>query len=260
MQTGERRDLVLADNMIEGQSPLTRVDAFFDATRAFWEEWIGYCRYRGAYQDKVQAQRPVAQAADLRAEWCHGGRTHNLAAREIGGERNWDYRYCWVRDSSFALYALSVLGYSGEAQRFHDFLLQACAGSLPEVRPMYGIDGELKLPEQLLDHLQGYCGSAPVRRGNGAYLQRQIDVYGQALDLALMYQRLGGKLDEQYKRLLGAIAAFIAGHWQEPDQGIWEMRGDPRQFVHGKLMSWAGLDRAAQLLDGDGTWQAWPIS
>ncbi len=168
---------------------------------------------------------------------------------DIGGERNWDYRYCWVRDASFALYALSVLGYSGEARCFHDFLLRACAQILPQVRPMYGIDGEMQLRESSLEHLEGYRGSAPVRSGNGAYLQRQIDVYGQVLDLALLYHALGGKLDRQYCRLLAAIANFIGAHWHEPDQGLWEMRGPPRHHVHGKLMSWVGMDRASKLLD-----------
>ncbi|MEO7242256.1 MAG: glycoside hydrolase family 15 protein [Variovorax sp.] len=256
MRSGERRDLVVADNTVEGQSPLSRIDAFFDATRAFWEEWIGYCRYRGKFEDEVQRSALVLKLLTFTPSGAMVAAPTTSLPEEIGGKRNWDYRYCWVRDSSFALYALSVLGYSGEAQRFHDFLLDACARSLPEVRPMYGIDGELKLPEKEHEHLEGYCRSAPVRSGNGAYLQRQIDVYGQTLDLALMYQRLGGRLDEQYKRLLGAIAAFIANHWHEPDQGIWEMRGDPRQFVHGKLMSWAGLDRAAQLLDKDASWRA----
>jgi len=155
-----------------------------------------------------------------------------------------------VRDACFALYALSVLGYSGEAKCFHDFLLSACARSLPNVRPLYGIDGTLNLDEVKLDHLEGYRASTPVRCGNGAYLQHQSDAYGQILDLALMYEALGGRLDEQYRRLLTAVARFIAAHWQEPDQGIWEMRGPPRHHVHSKLMSWVGMDRAGELLDG----------
>ena len=166
----------------------------------------------------------------------------------VGGKRNWDYRFCWVRDSSFALYALAVLGYSGEAECFHQFLLRSIGRSLPYVRPMYGIDGGLKLGEKTLDHLEGYKASAPVHTGNGAYLQQQIDVYGQMLDLSLLYTALGGKLDEQYRRLLAAVAKFIAAHWREPDQGIWEMRGPARHHVHGKLMSWVGMDRAGTLL------------
>lgn len=125
-------------------------------------------------------------------------------------------------------------------------LIGDCHGSA-----LVGSDGALKLDELKLSHLEGYQGSAPVNIGNGAYLQQQIDVYGQMLDLSLLYQALGGKLDQQYRRLLAAVAKFITAHWREPDQGIWEMRGPPRHHVHGKLMSWVGLDRAGKLLGGD---------
>lgn len=246
---GAHTDFVLADNVVEGESPCSRASEFFQATQAFWEEWIGYCRYRGPHQEAVMRSALALKMLTFAPTGAMVAAPTMSLPEEIGGERNWDYRYCWVRDASFALYALSVLGYSGEAQCFHDFLLRACAQSLPQVRPMYAIDGAMPLREATLEHLEGYMASAPVRSGNGAYLQRQIDVYGQVLDLALMYQALGGKLDEQYCRLLAAIAKFIAAHWREPDQGLWEMRGEPRHHVHGKLMSWVGLDRAAKLLD-----------
>jgi GH15 family glucan-1,4-alpha-glucosidase len=128
------------------------------------------------------------------------------------------------------------------------------AGLCPKSGRCTGSYGALDLAESTLDHLEGYAGSSPVRRGNGAYLQRQIDGSGQILDFALMYRALGRKLDRQYRRLLEAVANFIAAHWSEPDQGIWEMRGPPRHHVHSKLMCWVGLDRAARLL-GD-HWQS----
>lgn len=249
IEAGQLRELVLADSVVEGESPLARADEFFKATRAFWEEWIAYCRYRGPYQDKVMRSALALKLLTFSPTGAMVAAATTSLPEEIGGERNWDYRYCWVRDSSFALYALAVLGYSGEAQCFDDFLLSSCARSLPYVRPMYGIDGALQLEEKTLDHLEGYKASAPVRTGNGAYLQLQIDAYGQVLDLALMHSALGGKLNQQYRRLLDAIAKFIAAHWREPDQGIWEMRGPARHHVHGKLMSWVGMDRAGQLLD-----------
>jgi GH15 family glucan-1,4-alpha-glucosidase len=167
---------------------------------------------------------------------------------EIGGERNWDYRYSWLRDSSFTLYALAVLGYAGEARCYHDYLAACFRRTLPMVQIMYGIERECDLKESVLNHLEFYEGSRPVRVGNGAFNQRQIDVYGEVLDLALLYERLGGRLNEQYRRLLRTLAAFVAAHWREADQGLWEMCGPPRHYVHGKLMSWVALDRASHVL------------
>ena len=250
---GERRDLVLADNTVEGQAPCSRAEEFFQATRAFWQEWLGYCRYRGPYEDAVKRSALVLKLLTYAPTGAIVAAPTTSLPEAMGGDRNWDYRFCWVRDGSFALYALAVLGYSGEARCFHDFLLSASATTLPCVRPMYGIDGALKLDEEPLNHLEGYRGSAPVHAGNGAYLQAQIDVYGQMLDLSLLYQTLGGTLSVQYRRLLEAVVGYIAAHWREPDQGIWEMRGPPRHHVHGKLMSWAGLNRAGKLLDA--AWQ-----
>jgi len=246
---GERLDLVLAGNTVERASPCARAEEFFAATRAYWEEWIDYCRYRGPHREVVGRSALALKLLTFAPTGAIVAAATTSLPETIGGERNWDYRFCWVRDASFALYALSVLGYSGEARCFHDFLLGACARSLPTVRPMYGVDGALKLDEVDLDHLEGYEGSAPVRCGNGAYLQQQMDVYGQMLDLAQLYGALGGRVSGQYERLLDAVARFIGAHWGDPDQGIWEMRGPPRHHVHSKLMSWVGMDRAGRLLD-----------
>ena len=249
MKGGCELDFVLADSVIEGQPPGTRVAEFLAATQCFWHEWIGYCRFHGKHERAVRRSALALKLLTYAPTGAIVAAPTTSLPEAVGGTRNWDSRYCWVRDASFALYALSVLGYSGEARCFHDFLLRACTRSLPLVRPMYGIDGQLRLPESLIDSLRGWRGSAPVRVGNGAYLQNQIDVYGQVFDLAWMYQALGGRLDAQYRRLLDAVATYVAAHWREPDQGIWETRGPARQHVHGKLMCWVALDRAGRLLD-----------
>lgn len=250
---GERRDLVLAATCVAGESPLERVQEFLDATQAFWSEWIAYCRYRGPYADAVRRSALTLKLLTYAPTGAMVAAPTTSLPEEIGGTRNWDYRFCWVRDASFALYALAVLGYSGEARCFHEYLQRSIARSLPVVLPLYGIDGALRPDEATQEHLEGYRQSAPVRTGNQASRQQQLDVYGQMLDLAMLYHALGGRLDRQYRRLLGAVARFLASRWRDPDQGIWEMRGPARHHVHGKLMAWVGLDRAARLLGGEWT-------
>ena len=170
----------------------------------------------------------------------------------LGGDRNWDYRFCWVRDASFALYALAVLGYSGEARCFHDLpALGVRAGLAARAAGVRHRRRDLKLDEETLDHLEGYqrqCAGAQGKRRLPAAADRCLR--SDARPVAALRRRWAASSSRQYRRLLDAVAtAFIAAHWREPDQGIWEMRGPPRHHVHGKLMSWAGLDRAGKLLD-----------
>ena len=252
LHPGRFCDLVLAANTVAGQSPTARVSEFFRITRAFWQEWLGYCHYDGPFRDAVRSSALTLKLMTCASSGALVAAPTTSLPQEPGGERNWDYRYCRLRDACATLYSLAVLGYGGEARAFHDYLAGAMPQTLPQIQIMYGMAGESELTERVLDHLEGYRASRPVRTGNGAWSQRQIDVYGQILDLALLYQRLGGRLDEQYRRLLRTFAEFVVAHWQEPDQGIWEMRGPPRHHVHGKLMSWVAMDRARQLFEDDG--------
>lgn len=251
---GECRDLVLAGNSVSGVAPAARVNEFLAITLAFWQEWIAYCRYEGPYAKAVRRSALVLKAMTYAPTGALVAALTTSLPEQIGGERNWDYRFTWLRDGSLMLYALAALGYSGEARSYHRFLEKACSQTLPHVRIMYGIDHSHALQERVIDHLEGYESSAPVRVGNGAYLQRQIDVYGETLDLALLYQTLGEKLSVQYLRLLRTFAEYVAVHWQDPDQGLWEMRGPARHHVHGKLMSWVAMDRAARLFHDAPRW------
>jgi GH15 family glucan-1,4-alpha-glucosidase len=167
---------------------------------------------------------------------------------EIGGERNWDYRFCWVRDSAFTLEALLHLGCPGEAEAFFWWLLHASQLTHPRLQVLYRLDGGERAPERVLE-LDGYRGSRPVRVGNGAAAQTQLDIYGDLLQTALIYVEAGGRLDRETSRRLAGIADLICRIWRSPDSGIWEVRSEPSHFTHSKMMCWVALDRALRLSD-----------
>ncbi len=161
--------------------------------------------------------------------------------------RNWDYRYCWLRDSAFTLFALQLLGYSSEATAFLDWLTRTTAGRADDLQVLYGVGGERLLPEVELDHLEGYRGSRPVRIGNGAARQFQLDVYGEVVDTVHLWHKAGGAIGPEVWSFLRECVRCIADRWRDPDEGIWEVRGGPRHFVHSKAMCWVGVDRAIKM-------------
>ena len=181
-----------------------------------------------------------------------------------GGERNWDYRYTWIRDSTFTLQALHYLNLDWEADEFMQFVADVEPNDDGGLQIMYGIDGRRDLTESTLDHLSGYAGARPVRIGNGAFDQRQNDVFGAALDSILLHTRRSKRLPARLWPIIQAQAECATGVWREPDQGIWEARGKPQHYVSSKLMCWVALDRAAKLAEirGDpelqATWQGAP--
>ena len=167
----------------------------------------------------------------------------------IGGVRNWDYRYCWLRDATFTLQALLAVGYEAEAEAWRDWLLRAVAGDPSQLQIMYGVAGERRLPELELGWLAGHQGSRPVRIGNAAAAQRQLDVYGEVMD-ALHQARLAGIApDVESWNVQRAVLEWLESGWREPDHGLWEIRGDPRHFVHSKVMCWVAFDRAARAVE-----------
>ncbi len=223
-------------------------------TRSFWSEWIGYCRYDGPHRAAVRRSALALKLLTFAPTGAIVAAPTTSLPEEIGGTRNWDYRFCWLRDSVFALYALAVIGYGGEARRFSDFLGLACKDCAPDIAIMYGIGGETELPEVELTHLSGYRDSAPVRIGNGAHDQRQMDVFGEMLDWADIYCAIGGRFDDASKAMHASLADHVAESWQEPDQGLWEMRGPPLHHVHSKIMAWVTLDRAIKLYGERAGW------
>jgi len=163
-----------------------------------------------------------------------------------GGERNWDYRFSWIRDSTFALWGLYTLGFDWEANDFFSFIADV-ADRDRELQVMYGVDGETDLDEQVLDHLEGYEGARPVRIGNGAHAQKQHDVWGAVLDSVYIHTTSRDRLDERIWPILCRLVECAITHWREPDRGIWEVRGEPQHFTSSKMMCWVALDRGARL-------------
>ena len=168
---------------------------------------------------------------------------------QIGGVRNWDYRYCWVRDATFTLYALLLAGYHDEARAWRDWLLRAAAGHPAELQILYGIAGERQLTELTLPWLPGYENSAPVRVGNAAAAQSQLDIYGELMDSLHLARDAGLDADADAWKFQRTLVKFLASNWQRPDSGIWEMRGEPQQFTHSKVMAWVAMDRAVKAVE-----------
>jgi GH15 family glucan-1,4-alpha-glucosidase len=224
-----------------------------DATAAAWRSWSElHQSYDGPWRDLVHHSGRVLQALTFQPSGAIVAAATTSLPEGVGGERNWDYRYAWVRDASLTMQALWVAACPDEATEFFAFMTTAAAGSIgPEsaLQIMFGVGGEHDLSERSLKHLRGWRDSRPVRIGNGAWNQEQIDVYGELLDAAYrLADQLDG-IDPETRRFLAALADTAAARWQERDQGIWEVRGDPQHFLYSKVMCWVALDRAIRLAD-----------
>lgn len=230
----------------------TQIDLALQRTLAYWEHWSNRCTYEGPYATHVRRSALVLKLLTFEPTGALVAAPTTSLPEEIGGARNWDYRFTWLRDSSLILYALMSVGYHDEAADFFAWLERLCLGCHGPVQILYAIDGSADLGEIELDHLEGYRASRPVRIGNGAATQTQLDVYGEVLDAAhLCFERIR-PLHPSLWTLLCRLANQAAARWREPDQGIWEVRSGAQHFVYSKLLCWVALDRAVRLTEAAG--------
>jgi GH15 family glucan-1,4-alpha-glucosidase len=217
-----------------------------ETTRDFWEKWTARCTYQGQYREAVIRSLITLKALTYQPTGGIVAAATTSLPEDIGGVRNWDYRYCWLRDATITLEALLRTGYTDEACDWRDWLTRAVAGDPGDVQIMYGVAGERRLAEWEADWLPGYEGSAPVRIGNAAVNQRQLDVYGEVLDALALGRDAGMTIDKHNWALQRALLGFLEKNWDQPDEGIWEVRGPRRHFVHSKVMAWVAFDRACR--------------
>ncbi|MEV5452781.1 glycoside hydrolase family 15 protein [Streptomyces sp. NPDC052535] len=214
-----------------------------------WREWAAHCRYDGPHRDAVVRSLITLKALTYKPTGGIVAAPSTSLPEEPGGVRNWDYRFCWLRDSTLTLGALLSAGYLEEAEAWRDWLLRAVAGNPADLQIMYGVAGEQRLPEFELPWLSGFAESTPVRIGNDAVNQLQLDVYGEVMDSLSLARLAGMRPRPQMWELQCALMEFLATAWREPDEGLWEVRGGRRQFVHSKVMTWVALDRAVRTLE-----------
>ena len=225
--------------------------SLLDRTERFWTEWASRCRYAGAWRHEVIRSLLTMKALTYSSTGGLVAAVTTSLPENLGGTRNWDYRYCWLRDSTLALEVLIDNGYQSEAEEFHDWILRAMGGDADQIQVMYAPTGERRLPELKLDWLEGYEDSRPVRVGNAATEQFQLDVCGEVMDLFHTARRAGIDRDRAWPVQVD-MAELVCKRWGDPDHGIWEMRVQPRQYVHSKAMAWVALDRAIKAVSDYG--------
>lgn len=227
-------------------------EALFRSTVSYWRRWISRCRYTGRWREIVQRSALALKLLTFEPTGAIVAAPTTSLPEVMGGHRNWDYRFTWIRDSAFTIYAFMRLGFTEEAERFMHFLTTICRRSPdghPPLQIMYGIDGRTDLNEEVLDHLDGYKGSKPVRIGNAAYRQLQLDIYGELMDAAYLFNKYGEPVSYDIWLSLRRIVDWVCENWKLKDAGIWEVRGKEENFVYSKLMCWVALDRGLRLAD-----------
>jgi GH15 family glucan-1,4-alpha-glucosidase len=228
--------------------PVDPVNAL-ERTEKFWTDWVAGSQLEGPHSDLVAASLVVLKALTYAPTGGIVAAATTSLPEQLGGPRNWDYRYCWLRDATFVLEAFITTGHVDEARAWRQWLLRAVAGDPADLQIMYGVDGRRRLTELSLDWLSGYAGSTPVRTGNAASTQLQLDVWGEVLDCLHVSRVAGLDTDDEAWDVQLTLLDFVEKHWMEPDNGLWEIRGQRRHFVHSKVMSWVAMDRGVQAVE-----------
>ena len=223
----------------------------FEDTVAYWRRWISRSTYKGRWREMVERSALTLKLLTFEPTGAIVAAPTCSLPEELGGERNWDYRYTWIRDAAFTVYGLIRIGFTDEAANFMGWIEARASELNPDgsLQIMYGIDGRHELTEETLDHLEGYHGSRPVRVGNGAYDQLQLDIYGELMDAVYLFNKYGSPISYDFWIHLRRLTNWVADNWQQPDEGVWEVRGGQQHFVYSKVMSWVAIDRALRLAD-----------
>ena len=258
---GARERLVLTWHLSYEETPAVEdADSALARTEAWWREWSDRCTYEGPYRDDVLTSLIVLKAMTFETTGAVIAAPTTSLPEDIGGERNWDYRFCWLRDSVLTLEALLETGYTAEAMGFRDYLLRVGTGDPTKIQIMYAIDGGRRLTEFELPELPGYEGSQPVRVGNAASEQFQLDVYGEVMAIGFLGTTKMGTIEERYWPRWRTVVEHVETIWREPDDGIWESRGPRRHYTYSKVMAWVVFDRAVRLAERfvlDGPVERW---
>ncbi|MEM9326797.1 MAG: glycoside hydrolase family 15 protein, partial [Bacteroidota bacterium] len=238
------------DQQIPPFSDAIAYQGFID-TIEYWNDWVKQCTYKGRWREMVLRSALTLKLLTFQPTGAIVAAPTCSLPEDLGGVRNWDYRYTWIRDAAFTIYGLMRIGFTQEAEQFMHWVDER----IHELRPdgsmqiMYGIDGRHELTEEVLDHLDGYMGSKPVRIGNGAYDQLQLDIYGELLDSVYLFNKYGSPISYDLWNKLRELINWVAKNWHLKDEGIWEVRGGQQHFVYSKLMCWVALDRGIRLAD-----------
>ena len=255
LEEGEGVDVCLqemeSDDLSSDFCPEAHAEELFTQTVGYWRTWLSKCTYSGRWREMVQRSALVLKLLTFQPTGAIVAAPTCSLPEGIGGERNWDDRYTWIRDAAFTLYGLLRIGFTEEASQFMHWLEARCHELKPDgsLQIMYGIDGRHTLTEETLEHLEGYRGSSPVRIGNGAYDQLQLDIYGEMLDSVYLYNKYGTPISYDLWKHLRRLINWVCDNWQRTDEGVWEVRGGQQHFVYSKLMCWVAVDRGIRLAD-----------